>query len=57
MKGVLPDSILSDQKRGFNLPIKAWTKEFLCAPNSEYIDRDRTRRHRFIYNIISGQSD
>ena len=41
MQGKLPPSIMSDRKRGFNLPLKSWIKEYITAPDSGYLMKEQ----------------
>jgi len=38
MQGIVPDNIIQDKKRGFNLPLKPWSQKYLSDEGSGYID-------------------
>ncbi len=40
MSEILPHNILSDRKRGFNLPIRQWVKKYILADIGKYIKFD-----------------
>lgn len=39
LKGQVPESIINDRKRGFNLPLKAWVREYIAKEGATYLDR------------------
>ncbi len=45
MKGVLPDTIITDRKRGFNLPVRYWVRHFILDSEKSYIDTDALVRN------------